>query len=67
MEQVQLYFADFIRWQEHLSWSQAGAFMLFLFAISTFLLAIFLGDKNAQDIDSAIGRDSLDRDYKKRP
>jgi len=64
--QVQLYFLDFMRWQERLSWSQALALICVIFAGIVFLLALFAGDDDAQDIERSFGRDSLNRDYKKR-
>ena len=63
--QIQLWFTDIWRWQEQLSWSQAGALMLFLFSIATFLIAIFFGSNHAQD--STNDRDIINRDFKKRP
>jgi len=63
--QVQLYFLDFMRWQERLSWSQALTLICLIFAGIVFLLALF-GDDNAHDIERAFDKDSLNRDYKKR-
>jgi hypothetical protein len=63
--QIQLYFTEFMRWQEQLSWSQALALICVIFAGIVFILAL-RGDENAHDIERAFDRDSLNRDYKKR-
>jgi drug/metabolite transporter (DMT)-like permease len=63
--QIQLYFTEFIRWQERLSWSQSLALICVIFAGIVFIL-VLLGDNNAQDIERSFGRDSFNRDYKKR-
>jgi hypothetical protein len=54
-----------MRWQERLSWSQALTLICLIFAGIVFILALF-GDDNAHDIERAFGKDSLNRDYKKR-